>query len=55
MSRDETETDAAPVCEVCGNPCDDTTNISEKSIKIEDYTWICYDPDVETQTAYLHE
>lgn len=47
--------DETLMCEVCENPCEDTVSISEKSIEVGDYTWLCYDPDSETQVAYLHE
>jgi hypothetical protein len=43
------------ICQVCDNPCDDTISMSEQSIEVDGYSWICYDPDSPGQTAYLHE
>jgi phosphatidylethanolamine-binding protein (PEBP) family uncharacterized protein len=43
------------MCEVCDNPCEDTISISERSIDVEEYAWLCYDPDTASETAFLHE
>lgn len=48
-------TDDEPWCTVCENPCEDTVSIAEKSINVDEFTWICYDPGTDSEVAFLHE
>lgn len=51
----ETVDDDQIMCEVCNNPCDRSIPISEQSIKVEEYTWLCFDPESDSEDAYLHK
>lgn len=42
------------MCAVCDNPCDTTVSMTEQSIKVGEYSWLCYDPDTDSDLAYLH-
>jgi hypothetical protein len=43
------------MCTVCENSCEETGSMTEQSIKVDEYSWICYDPGSESETVYLHE
>lgn len=54
MVPDSTDDDTVK-CKICENPCTKTLPITDKSIEVEEYSWLCYDPETNSETAYLHE
>lgn len=51
----ESGTGETLMCKVCENPCEETVSMTEQSINVDDYNWLCYDPGSESETVYLHE